>query len=52
MILYNKKSGEVQKAIDEQIDALITDGTLSEISKQYFKQDNFQKARELGVLRD
>lgn len=52
VILYNKKSGEVQKAIDEQIDALITDGTLSEISKQYFKQDNFQKARELGVLRD
>lgn len=52
VILYNKKSGEVQKAIDEQIDALITDGTLSEISKQYFKQDNFQEARELGVLRD
>ena len=52
VILYNKKSGEVQKAIDEQIDALITDGTLSEISKRYFKQDNFQKARELGVLRD
>lgn len=52
VILYNKKSGEVQKAIDEQIDALITDGTLSEISKQYFKQDNFQKARELDVLRD
>lgn len=52
VILYNKKSGEVQKAIDEQIDVLITDGTLSEISKQYFKQDNFQKARELGVLRD
>lgn len=52
VILYNKKSGEVQKAIDEQIDALIKDGTLSEISKQYFKQDNFQKARELGVLRD
>lgn len=52
VILYNKKSGEVQKAIDEQINALITDGTLSEISKQYFKQDNFQKARELGVLRD
>ena len=52
VILYNKKSGEVQKAIDEQIDALITDGTLSEISKQYFKQDNFQKARKLGVLRD
>lgn len=25
VILYNKKSGEVQKAIDEQIDALITD---------------------------
>nr|WP_302288721.1 amino acid ABC transporter substrate-binding protein [Bifidobacterium catenulatum] len=52
VILYNKKSGEVQKAIDEQINALITDGTLSEISKQYFMQDNFQKARELGVLRD
>ena len=52
VILYNKKNGEVQKAIDEQIDALIKDGTLGKISEKYFKQDNFQKARELGAFKD
>ena len=52
VILYNRKNGDVQKAIDERIDALIKDGTLGKISEKYFKQDNFQKARELGALKD
>ena len=52
VILYNKKNGDLQKAIDKQIDALIADKTLSKISEKYFKQDNFQKARELGALKD
>ena len=52
VILYNKKNSDVQKAVDEQIDALIKDGTLGKISEKYFKQDNFQKARELGALKD
>lgn len=52
VILYNKKNTDLQKAIDQQITALIKDGTLSKISQKHFKQDNFAKARELGVLKD
>ena len=52
VILYNKKQEALHKAVDEQIEALIQDGTLSKLTEKWFKQDNFAEARKLGVLKD
>lgn len=51
VILYNKeKGGDLQKAVDEQIDPLIKDGTLSKLSEKWFGQDNYEIARKLGLI--
>lgn len=52
VILYNKKQGDLQKAIDEQVDALLDDGTLPKLSEQWFKQDNYELAKELGAFKE
>ncbi|PAU67987.1 amino acid ABC transporter substrate-binding protein [Bifidobacterium criceti] len=52
VILYNKKQGDLQKAIDEQVDALLDDGTLPKLSEKWFKQDNYELAKELGAFKE
>lgn len=52
VMLYNKKQEALQSAVDKQIDALISDGSLPKLTKKWFKQDNFELARKLDVLKD
>ena len=47
--LYNKQNAELQTAVNEAIEALTADGTLGELTQQWFDQDNFAKAAELGL---
>ena len=49
VFLYNKQNAELQTAVNEAIEALTADGTLGELTQQWFDQDNFAKAAELGL---
>lgn len=49
VFLYNKKNTELHDAIDEAIESLTADGSLSELSVKWFEQDNFAKAEELEL---
>ena len=42
---------ELQEAVNKAIDALTEDGTLSKLTEEFFGEDNFEVAKELG-LRD
>ena len=49
--LINKDQTELQEAVNKAIDALTEDGTLSKLTEEFFGEDNFEVAKELG-LRD
>ena len=49
VFLYNKNNTELQAAMDEAIDALTADGTLGALTLEWFGQDNFAIAAELGL---
>lgn len=51
VILYNKDNQtNLKNDIDTQINALISDGTFSDLSNKWFNQDNYQIAKKLGLL--
>ena len=47
----DKDQTELQEAVNKAIDALTEDGTLSKLTEEFFGEDNFEVAKELG-LRD
>ncbi|MDO4323951.1 MAG: transporter substrate-binding domain-containing protein [Lachnospiraceae bacterium] len=47
--LINKDNPELQEAVNEAIDALTEDGTLGDLTKEFFGEDNFAVAEELGL---
>ena len=49
--MFNKDQTELQEAVNKAIDALTEDGTLSKLTEEFFGEDNFEVAKELG-LRD
>lgn len=51
VILYNRnEGGALKKAIDGAIASAMQDGTLSKLSERWFKQDNYAKAEQLGLV--
>lgn len=51
VILYSKDNQTSLKSdVDAQINALISDGTFSDLSNKWFNQDNYQIAKNLGLL--
>ena len=49
--LINKDQTELQEAVNKAIDALTEDGTLSKLTEEFFGEDNFEVAKELGSSR-
>ena len=47
--LIYKENTELQAAVNEAIDALTEDGTLGELTVEFFGEDNFAVAEELGL---
>ncbi|MDO4633443.1 MAG: transporter substrate-binding domain-containing protein [Eubacteriales bacterium] len=47
--LINKDKEELQAAVNEAIKALTDDGTLGALTKEFFGEDNFAVAEELGL---
>lgn len=47
--LINKDQTELQEAVNKAIDALTEDGTLSKLTEEFFGEDNFEVAKELGL---
>ncbi len=49
VFLYNKSGTELRDAVDEAIESLTNDGSLGALTEEWFGQDNFEKAAELGL---
>ncbi|MCC8066303.1 MAG: transporter substrate-binding domain-containing protein [Clostridiales bacterium] len=49
VFLINQDNAELQEAVNEAITALTEDGTLGELTVEFFGEDNFAVAEELGL---
>ena len=47
--LIYKENTDLQEAVNKAIDALTEDGTLGDLTKEFFGEDNFAVAEELGL---
>ena len=52
VFLINKDETDLQSAFNEAIDALTKDGSLGKVTEKWFGQDNFAKAKEIGLISD